>query len=264
MARRTPTARWTEEAARQVAGLATIVVIWEVARQTGLVSRDVLPAAPDVASRAVSAFRDGDLSRHLASSVDRVATGLAVGGLAGASIGVLTVAPVVGAPIRAATELLRPVPPIAWIPIAIAWQGIGYRSSVVVVVIGVVFPLALLIGDTARASIGAIEPTMRLYRLRRHDVVRLAFPAALPGIVTAVRLAVGLGWTSVVAAELISSDRGLGYLIQQSRLALDMEMVIVSMIMIGFVGVVLTGVASLAGRLALARWRPDLAVDARA
>jgi NitT/TauT family transport system permease protein/sulfonate transport system permease protein len=235
-----------------------LVMVWQSLRSFNIVSPDVLPSPAAVADRLLTLVDDDQILNDALASVRRVLLGVSIGVLIGASLGVVACIRGVGGIVRRAVELIRPIPPIAWIPLAIAWQGVGYRASVVVVVMGVVFHFALVVTDAIDHSVQLVAPTVGMYELRQRHVLWLALPAALPEIMTGLRLAVGLGWTSVIAAELVGGDEGLGYLIQQSRLLLDMEQVLVCMMLIGAIGVGLSGAASLLERGATSRFRPDL------
>jgi NitT/TauT family transport system permease protein/sulfonate transport system permease protein len=205
-------------------------------------------------------FANGELLTNTSASVGRVVLGIAVGTLAGIATGYAASSrSLAGAALRQAVELLRPIPPIAWIPLAILWFGIGSSAAIAVVVVGVFFPFAISCADAISRSRSAVAEVVGLYDIRGRQAVQMEFPAALPEIATALRLAVGLGWTSVIASELVSAQAGLGYLIQESRLLLQMDRVIACMAMIGAIGFALSLVARRVERTLVRRFRIDLA-----
>jgi ABC-type nitrate/sulfonate/bicarbonate transport system permease component len=137
-------------------------------------------------------------------------------------------------------ELLRPVPPLAWIPLSILWFGIGDIQNQFIIFLGMFFPILLntqsgvtnIESNLIRAArcLGASES-----RVLRRVVLR----AALPQIITGVRIGLGVGWMALVAAELVGANSGLGFLINDARTLLRTDVVIVGMITIGVVGLII-------------------------
>jgi ABC-type nitrate/sulfonate/bicarbonate transport system permease component len=134
-------------------------------------------------------------------------------------------------------EVLRPVPPLAWIPLSILWFGIGDMQNQFIIFLGMFFPILL----NTIAGVKNIEPNLVRAarclgasegRLLRRIVLR----AALPQIITGIRVGLGVGWMALVAAELVGANSGLGFLINDARTLLRTDIVIVGMITIGIVG----------------------------
>ena len=245
---------------RWLAGPALLIVIWQLFVASGRWPPSLLPGPADVGRTLWDMTGSGELTSNAWASVERVLAGIAIGTIAGLIIGLsVSSRRRLAWPLIQLVELGRPIPPIAWIPLAILWFGIGYQASVAVVVVGVFFPFTIACADALGNSRRAVNHVVTMYRLRAFHALRLAVPAALPEVATAFRLAVGLGWTSVIAAELVSGQQGLGYLIQQSRLLLQMDKVFACMITIGLIGVGLSWTARQFERVLIHRLRPDLA-----
>ena len=137
-------------------------------------------------------------------------------------------------------EVLRPVPPLAWIPLSILWFGIGDIQNQFIIFLGMFFPILL----NTISGVKNIEPNLlRAARcLGAQEAVScdaIVLRAALPQIITGVRVGLGVGWMALVAAELVGANSGLGFLINDARTLLRTDIVIVGMITIGIVGLVI-------------------------
>ena len=207
------------------------VVAWQIAAV--LAASPVLPSPVDV----ISADHSG-LAADAASSLSRVL----VGYLVAAGLGVvLGSAAALSGPIGRGVQLvvngLRPIPPIAWVPLAILWFGLGDGSAWFIVFIGAFFPVFIQVAWALgrppdeylelAASVGA-SPSETFWHVR--------VPAAAPGIAAGLRTGLGLAWTSVIAAELVGAQSGLGYRIQMHRLMLETDAVVAGMLTIGVLG----------------------------
>ncbi len=146
-------------------------------------------------------------------------------------------------------EVLRPVPPLAWIPLSILWFGIGDIQNQFIIFLGMFFPILL----NTIAGVKNIEPN--LIRAARclgaseaRILRRVVLRAALPQIITGIRVGLGVGWMALVAAELVGANSGLGFLINDARTLLRTDVVIVGMITIGFVGLIIDRTIRVVGR----------------
>ena len=152
-------------------------------------------------------------------------------------------------------NLLRPIPPIAWIPIGILWFGIGDETSYFITAIAAFFPIFL----NAFAGGMAMERphfyAAKCLGAKRMDIIRhVMLPSALPMIWTGLKIGLGQSWMAVVTAELVAAQSGLGYMIQVNRLNLDTAYVLVGMAVIGVLGSVMTHMLSWAEKYVLP-WR---------
>jgi ABC-type nitrate/sulfonate/bicarbonate transport system permease component len=146
-------------------------------------------------------------------------------------------------------EVLRPVPPLAWIPLSILWFGIGDVQNQFIIFLGMFFPILL----NTIAGVKNIEPNIiRAARClgasEARILRRIVLRAALPQIITGIRVGLGVGWMALVAAELVGANSGLGFLINDARTLLRTDVVIVGMITIGVVGLIIDRTIRVIGR----------------
>ena len=152
---------------------------------------------------------------------------------------------------------LRPISPIAWIPLAILWFGVGNASPIYLIFIASVFPMIV------QTTVGVHTIEKRYLRAaenfgvsRQKLFLRVVFPATLPQIITGMRIGLGVAWLVVVAAEMIALRSGLGYMIIDSRNAGNRyDLVIAGMIIIGLIGLALDGIMRLLEGMKVVRWR---------
>lgn len=218
----------------------------------------IFPTPWGVVTGTVELIKDGTLWEHIYSSLLRVGTGFALAVLVAVPLG-LWMGWVKGAYItfNPLFQILRPISPIAWIPIAILWFGVGNASPIFLIFISSVFPMIV----QTTAGVHTIE---RRY-LRAADnfgvsrytlFTQVVIPAVLPQIIVGMRIGIGVAWLVVVAAEMIALRSGLGFLIMDSRNAGNRyDLVIAAMIMIGLIGLMLDGAMRLLESLKMVRWR---------
>lgn len=239
-----------------VAVLAAIVVLWwALVRVTGSL---VFPTPWQVLTGTAELVRDGSLWGHIGASLLRVGCGFLLAVLVAVPLG-LWMGWVKGAytTLNPVFQMLRPISPIAWIPIAILWFGVGNASPVFLIFIASVFPMIV----QTTAGVHTIE--QRYLRAaanfgvsRRQLFRQVVIPAVLPQIIVGMRIGLGVAWLVVVAAEMIALRSGLGYLIIDSRNAGNRyDLVIAAMIIIGLIGLLLDGLMRLLEGLKQLRWR---------
>jgi NitT/TauT family transport system permease protein len=154
-------------------------------------------------------------------------------------------------------QILRPISPIAWIPIAILWFGVGNASPIYLIFIASVFPMIV----QTTAGVHTIEKrylrAAENFGVSRSKLfLQVVFPAALPQIITGMRIGLGVAWLVVVAAEMIALHSGLGYMIIDSRNAGNRyDLVVAGMIIIGLIGLALDGIMRLLENMKNVRWR---------
>jgi taurine transport system permease protein len=135
-------------------------------------------------------------------------------------------------------QLLRPIPPLAWIPLSLLWFGIGIKSKIFVIWLSAFVPCVI----NSYTGIRLTEPLLvkaaqGLGVTRQRDLLReVAIPSSLPIILGGVRIGLGAAWMTLVAAELLASDAGLGYMMQMARRALEPSVIILGMLIIGVLG----------------------------
>jgi NitT/TauT family transport system permease protein len=228
---------------------------WGAVEATGSL---IFPTPGEVVAGGWKLLCDGTLLEHIGASLFRVGVGYALAVLVAVPLGLwmgwvrgahLTLNPLV--------QILRPISPIAWIPIAILWFGVGDASPIYLIFISSVFPMVL---QTANGVHGIEKRYLRAAQnfgvSRGRLFLRVVIPAALPQIVVGMRVGLGVAWLVVVAAEMIALRSGLGYLIIDSRNAGNRyDLVIAGMVVIGLIGLVLDGLMRLLESHPSVRWR---------
>ena len=236
---------------RRVASLTVALVVWQVAA----VAADsvIFPSPLACLEAARLAVADGTLEKNTLASLRRVGVGFSLAALLGVLLGSLSgILGTAGLGFRDVLELLRPIPPIAWVPIAILWFGLGDKSAWFVVFLGAFFPIFIQVAHAfANCPDEHIEVARAFEASAVHTFVWVRVPAAAPHIAQGLRVGLGLAWTSVIAAELVGVKNGLGDRIQQLRYVSDYEGMLVCMITIGLLGWGMTTAANVLQRWAV-------------
>lgn len=239
-----PPPRWSARAISALT-IAVLLAVWALASYLQLVSHVFLPSPTAVAAKFVSVARDGfvdaTLLQHLAASLGRVFAALVVALVIGIPVGIAIGVSVIGRGIfDPILEFLRPIPPLAYLPLVIIWFGIGEPSKILVIAIAMIAPIALSAASGVRGVSQERVNAARSLGASHAQVIRhVILPSALPSILTGLRIALGAGWTTLVAAELIAATRGLGFMIQSAAQFLVTDVVIMGIFVIAGVAFVL-------------------------
>lgn len=217
-----------------------LIVFWHGAVR--LSKSTIFPTPVDAFAGIVELFRHGVLFRYIVASLFRVSVGfllaVSIGIPAGLLIGWFGRAFSAFNPL---IQILRPISPIAWIPVAILWFGLSDLAPIFLIFLSSIFPILT-------ATIAAVQNIQLVYlRAARNFGVqgvalfkKIILPASMPQIITGLRLALGIAWLVVVAAEMIAVNSGLGYLIIDARNAgKRYDLVVAGMILIGLIGLIL-------------------------
>lgn len=188
---------------------------WELAVQSGLVQGRLVPPPSQIAATIWDLAKTGELSRHVIATSLRVMAGFAAGTLGATVIGAASgYSLLVRQLLDPTLQALRAVPSIAWVPLFILWLGIFETSKVVLIAVGVFFPIYLGVLGAIVSVDRKIVEVGRVFRLSPTALVRrVLLPSILPAYVVALRTGLGLGWMFVVAAEFMGASEGLGYLL---------------------------------------------------
>lgn len=245
---------WTGRLAGYLAGFASLFVIWHVA-STWLLNSVLFPPPWQVVLKAVELARDGTLGEEVATSLGRIAAGFAGGTLLGVPLGLAMGSfPLVRRLLEPYTEFLRFIPATALITVAVIWFGIGEGSKIFLIVYTTVF---IVIINTA-AGVAAVAPNkIRAARSlgagRAQVFLFVALPATVPYILTGMRLAMANSFVTIIAAELVAANNGLGKMIWDSRLYMLVDQIFVALLVLGLLGFTADrlfrwGIAVFAGR----------------
>lgn len=228
-----------------VAGLASFLGLWLAMSASGLVPRQFLPTPVDVIARTLhlltQPFAGATLPMHLASSIERYTYGVllaaAVGVPLGLAMGWFRWLDDVVTPIF---DGLRFIAPIAWVPFAALWFGTGIGGPIMIIFSGA-FPPCLISAYRGARYVDSkyIEAAQMLGTGNLRTIVDVLLPAAFPSIVAGLRVGAGLGWQSLVGAELIVASAGVGYMMVQGQSNVSTPTVVAGMIAIGVVGLLI-------------------------
>jgi ABC-type nitrate/sulfonate/bicarbonate transport system permease component len=221
---------------------ACVALWWFVTRPGGAVSPLFLPPPMDVVDAFVRLlarpYLGSTLGQHIASSLSVVIGGWVAAGLVGLPLGIAMgwwrKARWIAFPIF---QLLRPIPPLAWIPLAILWLGIGDTARIFVVFIAAIVPWVMNSMQAVYSIDGLlVRAAMTLGANDRQILTRVVCRTALPTLVAGARIALGNAWTTLVAAELLAATSGLGYIALNASRTLEMGILLVAMAIIGTLG----------------------------
>lgn len=234
---------------------AVFVLVWHVL--VTLVGGSIFPRPAQVLSGLVELTQRGVLAKYIVASLFRVMSGFLLALVIGVPLGLLL--GWFGTAFRAFNpmiQILRPISPIAWIPVAILWFGVSDLAPIFLIFLASLFPITT-------ASIAAVQ-NIQLVHLRAAQNFNIrgltlfrqvVFPAVMPQIITGVRIAMGVAWLVVVAAEMIAVNSGLGYLIIDARNAgMRYDLVVSGMLLIGLIGLGLDLLIRQLEKLEEVRW----------
>jgi taurine transport system permease protein len=221
-----------------VATSVALVTLWALVAWIGLVPHLFLPSPFEVFNAAVAIYQDGyanaSLWEHVGASLARVLSAAAIAIALGVPVGLLMglsrwAKGVFDAPI----EFYWPLPPLAYLPLMIIWLGIGETSKIALLTLAMFAPIALSAQAGVRSvSRERVNAALSLGASRLQLVREIVLPSALPEILTGIRIALGVGWGTLVAAELIAATRGIGYLIMSASQFLATDVVFVGICVI--------------------------------
>jgi ABC-type nitrate/sulfonate/bicarbonate transport system permease component len=231
---------------RRIASLAALLMVWQVVSAMVLPRMapylvTLLPSPLAVLQAFYELTRNGDLFVHGLASLKRIAGAFTVAAAMGISLG-LAIGwwPRFGELVDPLIELVRPIPPLAWIPLAILWFGIGNAQNMFIIFLGAFFPIVInTITGVRSVDPALIWASLTLGGTRRQILFEIVLPGALPMILTGLRIGMGVGWMALVAAELVAATSGLGFLIEDSRNLLATDYVLFGMAVIGILGSVM-------------------------
>jgi NitT/TauT family transport system permease protein len=225
---------------RPVVFIAFLLVIWQIA--IGRQAVHLLPSPWEVARAIVDLAREGLLLKYSVASLFRVTWGFLSAAVLAVPIGLaigwyrrgeMALNPLI--------QILRPISPLAWIPIAILWFGVGDTAAIFLIFLGSFFPLVLTTVNAVQGVPAVYVNAGRNFGLSPAALIyRVLYPAVIPQLITGLRITLGVAWLVVVAAEMIAVNSGLGFLIIDARNAGNRyDLVVAGMVVIGVIGVLL-------------------------
>ncbi len=235
---------------------AVITGVWEVWVRLSGVSPHKFPSPLRVVSGLWELAVSGVLLDHVIASLYRVTWGYFLAVAVAVPFGLLLgVWPVGRRLFNPLIQFLRPISPLAWIPIALLWLGVGDKPAIFLIFLSSFFPLLVFtMSGVAGVNVTYLRVAANFGLNGLELYTKVIFPAALPDIVTGLRITLGTAWLVIVAAEMIAVKSGLGYLIVDARNSLRMDYVIGGMVVIGMIGLFLDHVIRRLEYLPVFRW----------
>lgn len=246
---------------RRLLSIVVFLLVWQGVSQHLLpaiapYAVTLLPAPTAVVVAFVNLLKNGEIVGHVLASLKRVVVAFGIAAAVGVPVGVaMGWWRTVGELFDPVIEFLRPIPPMAWIPLGVLWFGIGDAQNMFIILLGSVFPIVL----NTITGVRGIDRTLvwgaqTLGGKRQQILWEIVLPGALPLILTGLRIGLGVGWMALVAAELVAAPSGLGFLIEDSRNLLFTERVLLGMVLIGLLGFLMDRVMRAAQRTLVPWW----------
>lgn len=238
-----------------IGAFAASALAWHVAVAAS--GTTVFPSPAEVLGGVAELARRGVLLPYIGDSLRRVGSGYLLAVAAGMPVGLaMGWWPAVARTLEPVVQVLRPISPLAWIPVSIVLFGIGELATVFLIFLAAVFPIAVATADGVAGVPLIVRRAGRNFGLSAPALMlRVVMPAALPQVLGGLRIALGVAWLVVVAAEMIAIDSGLGYLVIDARNAgKRYDLVVAAILMIGLIGLALDLAARRLERLRPLRW----------
>ena len=233
-----------------------VALVWEAAARFGWFQTRLVPPPSKVVETVIELWRSGDLARHIAATIWRVAAGFALGLVLATLLGAVT-----GFSTRArqfldpTLQALRSIPSIAWVPLFILWFGIFEASKVALIAVGAFFPIYLALMSGIQGVDRKLVEVGRVYQFGPWALIRrILVPAALPAWLTGVRGGLGLAWMFVIAAELMGASEGLGYLLLDGQMVGNAAQILGALVLFAILGKLTDSLVVLLTRR-LVRWQ---------
>ncbi|MEY8772046.1 taurine ABC transporter permease TauC [Erwinia sp. ACCC 02193] len=225
-----------------VATLLALLGIWWAVTAFGLIAPLFLPAPQQVFHQLLvvagpQGFMDATLWQHLAASLTRIAIALLAATLIGVPVGILMGLNATARGILdPLIELYRPVPPLAYLPLMVIWFGIGETSKILLIYLAIFAPVVMsTLAGVKSAQQVRLRAAQSLGASRWQTLWFVVLPGALPEVLTGLRIGLGVGWSTLVAAELIAATRGLGFMVQSAGEFLATDVVLAGIAVIALI-----------------------------
>lgn len=217
------------------------VVVWEGLTAAGVINPAFFPSPSRMTTEAGKLIASFEIFRHVWASTQRVLLGFGLSALVAIPIGIaLGISPVLKAIADPLVSIIRPLPSLSWIPLSILWFGIGESQKYAIVFMGTVAPLLIYVTDaTLRVEPILIKAARNLGATKVQLMTQVIWPAALPNILTGLKVSLALAWMCIISAEMVGASDGLGFLIWNAKDWANMPQVLVGMIAISITVLIL-------------------------
>ena len=235
-----------------------LVILWQLLSQSGILPARILPAPLSVVQAGINLASTGELTRNIWVSTARALVGFFIGGSIGFLLGLLNgISSTSEKLLDTSLQMLRNIPHLALIPLVIVWFGIGEQAKIFLVAIGVFFPIYLNTFHGIRTVDAGLLEMGKVYGLKRVELFwQVLLPGALPSILIGVRYGLGIMWLTLIVAETIASDSGIGYMAMNAREFMQTDVVVFSILVYALLGKLADAIAkALEDRLL--QWHPS-------
>ncbi len=236
-----------------------ILVVWQAASTAGLLSSRTLASPLQIVAVGWDLAVSGDLGTNVLVSLGRVAAGLAIGVSIGAGLALVAGLSRLGEDIvDAPVQMLRTLPFLALVPLFILWLGIGETPKIALVALGTSFPIYINLFAGIRGTDPKLAEMGRVFGLDRRGLIRhVVLPGALPSALVGLRYSLSVAWLSLVVAEQINANAGIGYMISDARDFLRTDVILVGLLLYALLGLTVDALVRGLERRALS-WKPSL------
>lgn len=236
---------------------AVLLALWQGASAGGFLSTEVLPSPLDVVKAGVTLIGNGQLVENLAVSARRAASGLLVGGGLAFALGLSNGLSRLSERLTDTTvQMIRNIPNLSLIPLVILWFGIGEESKLFLTALGVFFPIYINTFHGVRTVDAQLVEMARSYGMSSRELfLRVIFPGALPSIFVGLRYALGVMWLTLIVAETIAANSGIGYMAMQAREFMLLDVVVLAILIYASLGKLADSTVRALERRALS-WHP--------
>ena len=215
-----------------------LILVWQASSQLGLLSTRILPAPTAIVQAAIQLTLSGELVTNVGISLYRSLVGFLIGGIIGFGLGLLNgVSPIAERFLDSTVQMIRNIPHLALIPLVILWFGIGDPARLFLVALGVFFPIYI----NTFHGIRSLDPNLlemgKVYGLRRRELFwQIILPSALPSMLVGLRYALGIMWVTLIVAETIAANSGIGYMAMNAREFMQTDVVVLSILLYALLG----------------------------
>lgn len=233
------------------------IILWQLLVQYKIVTTTLLPSPLEVVEAAIKLSKSGELQEHVYISTQRALIGFAIGGIIGFILGLVNGTVVFfERTIDTTIQMIRTIPHLALIPLVILWFGIGESAKIFLVALGVMFPIYINTFNGIKNVDRKLIEMGSVYGLSRNKLfTNIILPGALPSILVGIRYALGVMWVSLIVAETIGADSGIGFLATSAREFMQMDIIVLTIVLYAILGKLSDLIAKLFEHRLL-KWHP--------
>jgi len=238
------------------AGVSVLLVAWQLVAVSGVYTEEQLPGPVAVWRAAGEIWADGSLLGHVGASLARFGASYLAAVAVAVPLGlVFGLRPLLWRAVDPVVQLVRPISPVAWFPLAVLWLGIGNLPAIAIIFVAAFYPALLATVSAVRRVDPVYVRVAKNFGTRdRQLVLKVIVPAAFPQIAMGLRLAIGAAWVYLVAGEMLGARSGLGFLIIDARNFLRTDLILLAMVVVGLLGYAIDRTVAWLERKLDARW----------